>query len=317
MPQNSPCRHHYIPEFYLKRWTDQKKQFVEFSKPWGDTVKPKRVSPKQTGFVDRLYELAGLSDEARQRMETEFFRPVDTRAATVLEALEKGRTAFTATERSAWSRFMTSLLFRTPENVAAIKEQMLVAMQTVDGQAERAYRKLRHRKDPRTFREYLTANEIHQAVDRAALGVLTMVADSRKLGSHIINMRWGSLTVPFNIPALLTSDRPVFILHGLTNANCEILMPLSPKSVFYAVNSETLAAQFGMIDANDLVAKINELVVRRAEKYVYGITDRELNFVQANMGRASERTPAERASNLRKSRKRRDRNAVAGRNAPA
>jgi hypothetical protein len=34
--QNPPWRHHYIPEFYLKRWASGKQgELVQFSKPYG------------------------------------------------------------------------------------------------------------------------------------------------------------------------------------------------------------------------------------------------------------------------------------------
>ncbi len=119
--QNPPCRHHYIPEFYLKQWADKegRGQLVEYSKPWRDIVKPKRVYPKQTGFEDRLNELAGLPEDVRQRLETQFYSPVDSAAATVLKALKEGQRKFNDREREAWSRFLTSLIVRNPENIRA------------------------------------------------------------------------------------------------------------------------------------------------------------------------------------------------------
>ncbi len=62
---NRPIKHHYIPKFYLRRWMLDGARLVEFSRPRPGSaeVKPKRVYPGQTGYVNRLYELRGLPPE--------------------------------------------------------------------------------------------------------------------------------------------------------------------------------------------------------------------------------------------------------------
>lgn len=102
-------KHHYIPVFYLKRWTTNG-LLVEFSKPYG-LVKPIRRSPAGTGWVEKLYEMHGYPDELAQQIEDRFFKPVDSLAAqTLLEMETQGnRVRWNPSTRSAWSRFLVSL----------------------------------------------------------------------------------------------------------------------------------------------------------------------------------------------------------------
>lgn len=124
MVQNPSCRHHYLPEFYLKRWASREGRLVEFSRPWADVVKPKRVYPRETGFVDRRKELQGLSREVAHAVEEKFFSPVDSEAADVLTRIERNETDFSGDERSAWARFVLSLVFRVPEIYPKARDQL-------------------------------------------------------------------------------------------------------------------------------------------------------------------------------------------------
>ncbi len=291
MSQNPPCRHHYIPEFYLKQWADKegRGQLVEYSKPWRDIVKPKRVYPKQTGFEDRLNELAGLPEDVRQRLETQFYSPVDSAAATVLKALKEGQRKFNDREREAWSRFLTSLIVRNPENIRAATARLNESMTKFNAAAEKLYKAARKPNDPKTFREYMQQIDVRgEASSRAAKEAIASMVDSGLVVNHIKNMQWGALTLPFDAPSLLTSDRPIVFVKGLPDPGCQVLLPLGPKVVFYAVNDIALAPSLGALTPAQLAAGVNEIVVRGAQTYVYAMSDRHLAYVQANMGTAQQ-----------------------------
>jgi hypothetical protein len=255
--QNPPRDHHYIPVFYLKRWT-AKKRLVEFSKPYGDIVKTRTVHPRGTGYVNRLYSVRGLPPALAEQVETEFFRPVDDRASNVLAGMEAGRQSFTSQERVAWAQFLVSLRVRTPEMLAAANEQLRLLLPTTDAPSEARYRKQRRPTDPPTLREFMAAYvEDKDAIARRALKVITEVTHSEKLFQHILGMMWGCLTLSHEVPALLTSDRPVRIIHGLENRRSEILVPIGPKRVFYAVQDTTLAHQLHRVDHHRVVHDMN------------------------------------------------------------
>ena len=114
-----PEKHHYIPVFYLKRWADKDGdgRLCVYSRPY-DRVKANRKHPDATGYEDDLNAIRGADAETEGHLEGRFFLRADNDAARALDILETGRgDLMDARLRSAWSRFMTTLLHRNPERV--------------------------------------------------------------------------------------------------------------------------------------------------------------------------------------------------------
>src|SRR6266850_1276523 len=98
-------KHHYIPVLYLSQWADGNGRLYEFSRPDGRSeVSVRPTSPKGTGYERGLYRLTGVPEDVSEAVERKFMAQVDTPAWTV-------------PSRSAWSRFVTGLIFRNPERV--------------------------------------------------------------------------------------------------------------------------------------------------------------------------------------------------------
>lgn len=206
---------------------------------------PRRVAPAATGYVDRLYTLPGVRPELAEQFETNFYAPVDTRAAEVLAAMEAGLPPSDAGQRSAWARFLLSLRFRNPEELAAVRARLAADLQLVGRAEERAYRKQRRPHDPATFREYIAQTDLTPDLTRRTIRLMAETANSERTGEHIINMKWGTLRMPIEQPALMTSDRPLIWDLPLNDPLCHILLPTGPKTVFYAVNSPEMVYQLG------------------------------------------------------------------------
>jgi hypothetical protein len=133
-------KHHYVPVFYLKRWVGLDGKICEFSRPYRDIV-PKRVHPAGTGYINDLYRLPGVEGEGAQKLEQLFFSPVDSWASDALAKMHDGRTSnWNVAERSAWTRFVTSLLFRNPDDVSLLIKRMRVDYYITDEKAEARYR---------------------------------------------------------------------------------------------------------------------------------------------------------------------------------
>ncbi|MDQ0318973.1 hypothetical protein QO002_001111 [Pararhizobium capsulatum DSM 1112] len=120
---NPPIKHHYIPAFYLSRWAVSGK-VTEFAKVYGGRVVSKGKAPEATGFQERLYEMRGHNPAHAQQFEEHYFKPVDTMAADALEMLYRhGHNApWTAKSRTAWTRFVLSLLLRCPEYIETFRD---------------------------------------------------------------------------------------------------------------------------------------------------------------------------------------------------
>jgi hypothetical protein len=114
-------RHHYIPQFYLKRWAGTDGRLCEYSRPF-DSVKARRVHPKGTAFVPGLYTVPDIADKAADAFEKRFLLIADQLAYDALELLLSDQPiVWTEDTRSGWSRFIHSLVRRNPETVARYK----------------------------------------------------------------------------------------------------------------------------------------------------------------------------------------------------
>lgn len=104
-------RHHYVPQFLLKRWQDDSRKVHVFSVKNGKLVSSKRM-PKWTGFENDLYAIVanaiGLGSDVLER---KVFSPLDNNAAKTLEKLERHE-VLTEDDHIAWTFFMSSLRVR-------------------------------------------------------------------------------------------------------------------------------------------------------------------------------------------------------------
>src|SRR5262245_3140748 len=115
---SDPRRHHYDPVFYLREWAGSDGLVCEIKKAHGK-VEAQRKSPRATGFQHDLYRTDGVPDD--QHVEKRFMAPLDNDAAHALQKILSGdRANWSSKERTAWTRFILSRLFRNPENVTII-----------------------------------------------------------------------------------------------------------------------------------------------------------------------------------------------------
>ena len=114
--------HHYIPQFYLKRWARPNGQLSVMRLVHGKKVAPSDKYPAGTGYLPDLYRTEGVPVEKAQHLEVNFMGPLDNAANRVLERI----LAFDATDwdgedQKAWVLFLLSLMFRNPETVEELK----------------------------------------------------------------------------------------------------------------------------------------------------------------------------------------------------
>ncbi len=251
------------------------------------SVIDKRVYPAETGFVRDLYQARGSPDDIAQRLESFFFAPVDSLAASALRLLEaKGGSSrdWTTRLRSGWSRFLYSLLLRCPEDLDAFRRHWPLELADVDPGWEERYATMRGEGLPPTLAD-LIEQMAPDEVERSGLVTLASVIDSKNVGTVINNMQWRVLSTVGASNSLLTSDRPVIRTSGLTNRGDHIAMPISPTTLFLASQDTQMLDQIETISLSELVRISNRHVVRGAATYVYGDNASQLPFVAKHLGR--------------------------------
>ena len=281
---NPPTKHHYIPAFYLRRWAVDGK-VTEFSKPYKDVI-AKPISPERTGFEERLYELKGYEPDLAQQVEEQFFKPVDTWASDSLDLLERhGHHApWDGHSRSAWTRFILSLLLRTPEDIAIFREWWHEDWSQTDDELEANYRAKREPTDPETFSEYLARQPIAE-IERHQFDIFYSLVDHASVGGKINEMHWRVLRSPDSAPTYLTSDRPVIRTNGLAQKGGHLALPIGPRLLFIASHDTELLENVRKADQVGLVKECNRQVVESASRFVYGIDDQQFRFIENRFGK--------------------------------
>ncbi|WP_158511132.1 DUF4238 domain-containing protein [Azospirillum thiophilum] len=279
-----PLKHHYVPVFYLSRWVGKGGRLCQFSRPH-ENVMPKRCHPAQTGFSERLYEMPGLPPDRAQQIEQRFMQPVDTMAAEALEMLETGdpRIHQEARLRSAWSRFLMSLMMRVPESIAALKGGVDKEWICRIPGLEARYAVEKGPDDPPTFQEYLDQRGPDE-FERWTMVLASRLMDHVGIGGLLNNMRWRVRTIAEADGEFLTSDRPVVMTTTLTEESAYVIMPIGPQHLFVAARDPETQRRVMDQDPADQVKALNTLVVSRAVKFAYARDDRQLAFIQQHFG---------------------------------
>lgn len=268
-------KHHFSPEFYLSGWVGRDGQLCCIRKVHGKIV-AKRRAPGGTGYVHDGYKTDHIPEADAHRVETAFMSPLDNDAARELRRMLAGDPRIrTSEERSAWTRFVISLLFRHPAAVETLKahfgEMHGIAVEGV--QAE----------NPGTV---ITLDPAYTSI--AASNMLTDIIDNTRVGPTIFDMKWVVVDVTASKIPLMTSDRPVVMPLGLGHPDCHIALPISPTKLFIAAHTDRFK-QLRPGQETAVVKAINKAVVVQAQEYVWALDDSQLAFIEKHMGTAPER----------------------------
>lgn len=285
-----PNKHHYIPIFYLKRWCGPDGQICQFSKPHNHVVKPRRVHPSGTGYLYRLYELKEFEPALAQQVEQRFFKSVDTSASEALQLMEQrgNSVRWNSGLRSAWTRFILSLLLRCPEDLEIFRSGWAKSLASTDDVSEAAYVEARSPGDPETFAEFMKRLPT-ATFEQTLFNLLMKLLDNPKVGQTINDMHWHVIDVPETAPALFTSDRPVILTGNLNHPRSHIALPIGPKKLFVAAKEIDFIQAISRTNLSSLAIECNRLVVGGAVKYVYAQNDGCLRFVQNRMSKIKQR----------------------------
>ncbi|WP_081761406.1 DUF4238 domain-containing protein [Methylopila sp. 73B] len=291
-PQGASHIHHFMPVFYTSRWvTPPGGKLLEYSEPYPGKIVAKPVGPKATGFVDKLNILEDLPPDDARQLEEAFFSPLDDSAAKVLERIESGwgnggKAQWTSKDRSEWSRFVMSMMFRHPEELESAKAGFAEDWKTVTPEVRAAFEAAGDFPGkPASVEEFLAS----QAPERIRADALRMVRkvmlDSRAIGERLNNAHWRFVVLPEACFDLVTGDRPVMNTDGLGVKNAYLTMPIGPRRLFVASQSAAVADKVSRTRLPDLAKTTNKGCVRRAYRYVYAKDKTHDEFIRKHFGK--------------------------------
>ncbi len=274
-----PRDHHFIPVFYLKRWTSNHGKLVEYSRPYRSLV-IKHVGPKATGFQRELYSFPELTDENRHILESRFFHNTDQLASDALDRLYSGNTKWTPELRSAWSRFVLNFRVRHPDPMREMRDYIRATWNRSDDYYEAEYAKIRRPDSPATLTEFMASLGPEEG-QKIQLRLLMSTLDNERIGQRINEMQWDVLDLSKANYPLLTSDWP----SDLPLARGVLSLPIGPHLLFVgAVDTKTLR-DMRSVSRNRIVAATNKFVTAKARRYVYARDESQTSFIDKYMSK--------------------------------
>ncbi|MFT4026834.1 MAG: DUF4238 domain-containing protein [Novosphingobium sp.] len=284
MTSNPPIKHHFIAQFLLGAWGDESGKLWRFTNPWADKVAAKYVAPAEVGYEEYLYTIPGEPPERAQRIEQHLMSRLDDLAATAHQMLLADRIDELGPRyRSAWSRFMMSLWFRTPDGIRGLKDATAALLKLDDAQLAAAYEKRRQPDFPEDWSSAI-AQMGPDLADRAAMHILTRQIDDPKNGQRLNNMHWRVRELDAGRD-LMISDAVLSQTAAIFGANGYLSMPIGPHTVFFAATSRDRVNAFMGLSSRTIVSLINHAVVRRARVFIGATSRAEQRFVEKNLRR--------------------------------
>lgn len=223
---------HYVPEFYLRRWSqnnpDQRLVSAMYF-PKTRKLKWTPHAPSGTGYERDLYG----------EIEELFFKPLDNDASNILDRLES-ESKFTFVkmdlgekDHDRWAVFIIGFMVRMPDKIKFIRERFKNAGLT----------------------------------GSVAINQVPKIAQSERAIKDLRSLTWVFARVNANLE-LITCDNPViFEPNNLSNPKCVIILPMSPKHFFLATSKENILRLEK--DPRKMVMNINTEIIRNADKRIY------------------------------------------------
>jgi hypothetical protein len=224
--------HHYLPQFYLKRWCEPERKLWRYRREPSGRVSETRVAPRGTAFEPDLYAIRETAaNPASDTIETEVLAPIDDAAARALEAL-LGQQPFSLDpkDQAAWVTFLVSLLHRHVDDVyerdriaPIVAEQSLA--DCVSRQADEAGRE--------QIREAIKQIDPVQLAKNAHRGLMVQRILDPAFTKPLAGLTW-VLVPAWPGCSFITSDRPLAINFGEKGQPLDCFsIPLSPRVLLF------------------------------------------------------------------------------------
>ena len=279
--------HHYLPQFYQRRWVGSDGKLTVFSRPH-DIVVAKRRSPRATGKEPGLYAVPIAPLTEQNALEDRFWRTLDQWGADALAALERDDpTGLAPLDRERWAVVLLAMMFRDPWSVARINLSARDHYTTGFAEFSARYAELRAPHEPETYDEFVAAFD-HPGLSEFGAQILRSFATNKAVRGQLLAMNWQVVAISDAPLSLLTSDRPVIRFKGLKEPDGLLMLPLGPNSFFVAYNNGPLDMRREIHESivhGRFLEAMNEYVVGSAVRHAYGFDDSQLSLVERTLRR--------------------------------
>lgn len=286
-------KHHYLPQFYLKRWCNLLHKVVCYALK-NATVTEDEISPEYTGYEKDLYAKVDVPEDKKHDIEINCFKEIDANAAMAFDIiLNSGIDALNHTQRYDFGRFIISLLVRHATIVENTKRQSNTVLDDLFNRST-PIEQIIYKERVELLRKNF-AIETVAAMSSVANSPLNKygIPNFDEANETLLKMTWWLENFSKRNYTLLTSDHPVSISplnkpsivnhsrikDSFLDPSYLLSIPLSPTRCFYAhINGKI---KFTNIDS--LLKTRNLITLTTAKKFIYAANRDQRTFVEKNI----------------------------------
>jgi Protein of unknown function (DUF4238) len=282
---------HYIPIFYQKRWAvNADKRVCVYSRPH-KRPHAQRKHPGGVGYQFDLYTVTNGDAAVASYLEQQFFKVTDDMGSKALAVIEAGQwqQPMDIRVRSGWTRFIMSLMHRNPEQIGSSLETVSRYVLILKPQYEKLYQNKKDASHPPTFEKFWH-RILPEVVGRTWIKMVQSTIDNKVAGPHFNSLIWRVLDFKSS-RTFLTGDRPIIMTNGMLKNDSHLAIPIGPRKLFAAAHTNNWADALVRDKADDVVAFVNDKIVRQARRFCIGINDSQLSFFAKRFGEMLPSTP--------------------------
>lgn len=256
-------RHHFVPEFYLRRWASRGLVCGYYWDHRSHFLRMKKSGAKAFCHEVDLYKLESEPRERSYLLETVFLGTVDDKAGKLIGRIAGGDLAsLTNDETCDWVRFLMSLEVRRPSAIRFLREhgsKDFIKSLDDDGKflAEMAQSGIQGRPS-----EILRPAIISHIRDRMVLRIQNAI-DDPEIGTQYLRMSWLAKELSAGGVDLVAADRPFIRIGGIEEPNNLWCLPLDPDTAFFCSNSRNMLLKVERANARQISKTINRWSVEQ------------------------------------------------------
>lgn len=223
------------------------------------------------------HQAHGPSDELERHFES-----IDTPGMAVRDRLLKGgKMGLSVAQRCAFARLLMSLEARRPRTAERVRADAKGLRQTIDDDPDiqQVFRLNGITESPSVrWDRHSTDGFLHE---RSFANIMKDLADLPDVGERLINASWNIIELGESDGTFVLGDRPLIRINGILKERASWLyvLPLSPKHVFAATNSQAVLDEINHRTKRRFCKLVNISSAAQAERFVFAVDGSHAHWV--------------------------------------
>lgn len=272
-------KHHYVPQFLLRRWTGADGKLQIFAVRNGKLVCKSRT-PEYTGYENDLYAIvAGALGHPADLLERKFFGPLDNNAAKTLEKLEHHK-AISEDEHIAWTFFLSSLRIRQPDTLDFLRNDGITHLKRTLAEVD----KLNTPAGTLSTEEWFNRNHPGALESKSLTSWLPRMILHDEVTERFAGLKWWFREFQPDEPKLLLSDMPLHWEGGFIEPEFMIHLPIAPDRLFLGTGTQQAELFLERMPASELIGRVNRTTLASSTGRIWASTrDEAQTFIESNL----------------------------------